>query len=82
MRVDLTQQDIVHALRQMGVRVWIIGQPCDLLTLYRGRWLPLECKSTRRVRKDQAGQNAFVEENGVPRVTSVTEALKAVGVAQ
>jgi Holliday junction resolvase len=83
-RKDASQDAIVNALRKAGVKVWIIGRPCDLLTLYRGKWLPLECKTAKggklRLRKDQAEQAAFCEETGVPYVTNDVEALKAVGV--
>lgn len=78
-RPDNTQAAIVKALRTVGVSVWNIGRPCDLLTYYRGRWLPMECKSTARARKDQAGQTAFIQDYRVPRVTTPEEALQAVG---
>lgn len=79
MRVDLTQDAIVAALRQVGARVWVIGQPCDLLAFYRGRWLPLECKSTKRRDKRQKLQAEFLVDNGVPVVMTPEEALQAIG---
>lgn len=83
-RKDTTQSRIVAALRGAGVRVEIIGQPVDLLTLYRGRWLPMECKTPvkgqYRPRRDQKAQQAFIAETGCPVVTSPEEALAALGV--
>jgi hypothetical protein len=78
MRVDNTQEEIVTALRQAGARVWVIGQPCDLLIRHRGRWLLLECKSTKRRDKRQKLQAEFLMQNDVPVVTSPEEALAAV----
>ncbi len=78
-RADNTQADIVDGLRRVGVRVFVIGRPVDLLTLHRGKWLPIECKSQKRLRADQAEQNELVAECGIPRVTSLDEALRAVG---
>lgn len=77
-RPDSAQEPIVEALREAGVKVWVIGKPCDLLTLYEGRWLPLEVKSdtsSARNRKDQDKQRAFLAETGVSIVTTPTEAL-------
>jgi hypothetical protein len=78
-KIDLNQTEIVSVLRQAGVLVWVMGQPVDLLTLYRGRWLPLELKSrTKRPRRDQEKQNAFLALTGCPVVTTVQGALEAV----
>lgn len=44
-RVDRTQQQIVHRLRQIGVAVEVIGYPVDLMICYRGETFPAECKS-------------------------------------
>ncbi len=65
-------------LRECGVQVWVIGQPCDLLTMCDGRWLPLELKSTKRIRKDQETQNEFLVQTNCPVVRSPLEALTAV----
>ncbi len=61
-KVDSSQGEIVDALRKAGAEVWIIGQPVDLLTYYRGRWLPMEAKppTHKRGRADQAAQEAAV----------------------
>ena len=79
-KVDSTQADIIDALRKAGVRVDIIGRPVDLLTFYRGRWLPVECEGTakKRTRKDQERQKAFIEQTGCPVVKTAEEALNAI----
>jgi hypothetical protein len=81
-KVDSTQPEIVKALRAVGVRVEIISRPVDLLTLYRGRWQPLEVEGTvkKRTRRDQERQKAFIEQTGTPVVKTVQEAYTAVGV--
>jgi hypothetical protein len=77
-RPDGVQDEIVEALRKAGVFVAVIGRPVDLLTYYRGKWLPLELKRTGRPRKDQAAQWAFTGTYGVPVVTTALEALAVV----
>jgi len=78
-RVDATQNDIVSGLRRSGVAVWIISQPCDTLTCWRGIWLPLECKPLKkRSRKDQADQTEFCNTFGVPIVRTYEEAYAAI----
>jgi hypothetical protein len=80
-RPDAAQEPIVEALREAGVEVWIIGKPCDLLTLYAGRWLPLEVKSdtsSARNRKDQEAQKAFLASTGVPIVSTPHDALTVI----
>lgn len=78
-RPDATQAKIVRELRQACVFVWVIGQPCDLLTYYRGRWLPLECKPEKpKKRTDQPDQAKFVTDYAVPVVRSFEEAYAAV----
>lgn len=84
-RADTAQAAIVQALRLAGVQVWVIGWPCDLLTLYQGRWQPLEVKTPtktcrRRARNDQQAQAVFLATTGVPVVMTPREALDAVGV--
>jgi len=85
-KVDSSQQDIVDGLRKMGVRVWIIGWPCDLLLLYWSnlhqtfRLGTMECKTPtktgkRRKRKDQADQDLFLEDTETPVVLSLDEAI-------
>ena len=86
-RVDASQQPIVDALRAAGVQTWVIGFPVDLLTLYRGRWLPLECKTltpTGKVKRAAKGrreaQELFIAVTGCPVVGTPEQALEAVGV--
>lgn len=43
--VDLTQNAIVKALRNVGAYVAIIGLPFDLLVGYEREWWLVECKS-------------------------------------
>jgi hypothetical protein len=77
-KIDTTQREIVNALRKIGAQVWIIKQPCDLLTYYRGRWMPLECKSIKRLRNDQKQQNDFLADTQTPIVRSPEDAIEAV----
>lgn len=80
-RPDTAQEPIVQALRKVGIQVWVIGKPCDLLTLYAGCWLPLEVKSdtsSARNRKDQESQKAFLATTGVQIVKTAQEAIAAV----
>jgi hypothetical protein len=82
-KVDASQGQIVAALRKAGISVWIIGEPCDLLT-YNPRtqlWKPLEVKPTdlhNAHRKDQGRQREFMATYAVPIVKTAQEALKAV----
>lgn len=80
-RPDESQEPIVEALRKVGIKVWVIGRPCDLLTLWAGRWQPLEVKSdtsSARTRKDQEKQKEFLAETGVPVVKTAHEAIEAI----
>ena len=78
-RPDLNASEVVAGLRQAGVHVWCIGSPVDLLTFYRGRFLPLEIKSrVKRPRRDQEKQNAFIALTGCPVVTTALGAIEAV----
>ncbi len=85
-RRDLAEPAIVNALEAAGVRVWR-ELPCDLLTHYRGRWLPLEVKTPtgtgkRRKRSDQAEQDEFIATTGTPVVMTPEQALAVVGAIQ
>lgn len=77
-RSDNTQGEIVAALRKACVSVWVIGRPVDLLTYYRGRWLPLEIKTRSKLRMDQEAQTKLLATYAVPVVRSAQEALDAV----
>lgn len=91
-KTDTAQAQIVRGLEKLGVQVWVIKQPCDLLcryydnALHRWLWQPLEVKTpvgTRnpkaRRRRSQVAQNAFLDSSGTPVVTSLREAAAALG---
>jgi hypothetical protein len=83
-RKDAVQRDIVEALETAGCEVWVIEKPVDLLTLYHGRWMPLECKTPQkngkaRKRNDQPEQAEVITRTRIPIVTTPIEALRAVG---
>ena len=90
-KADSSQREIVKALRDAGVQVWIIGKPCDLLIRYwcnqarRYLWQTLECKSpynkdgSAKKRKDQKEQIEFIQLTGTPIVLNGEQALRAVG---
>jgi hypothetical protein len=80
MRVDDTQREIVNGLRKLGVGVWIVGRPVDLLLFYKRRWQPMEIKTTHYKRPDQAEQNQFCADYEIPRVTNLSEAMQALGI--
>jgi hypothetical protein len=73
-RTDLNQNEIVLGLRKCGVRVDVIGKPVDLLTYYRGRFLPLEIKRTKYKDKRQKAQAEFIQATGCPIVKTFEEA--------
>lgn len=83
-RKDSVQRDIIAALEAAGCEVWVIEKPVDLLTNFRGQWLPLECKTPQkngraRKRNDQPEQTAVIERTRIPVVTTPVEALRAIG---
>lgn len=91
-KIDSTQADIVKGLRKMGVQVWLIGQPCDLLCYYwsnplqRFLWQPLEVKTPQgklkpkaRIDKRQQEQRKFLAETRTPVVLNLSEALACLG---
>ena len=81
-KVDASQALIMAAIRAAGGECWWIREPCDLLVHYRG-WHVLEAKpDTRRKRKDQPAQDAFLKAFSVPVVRTPTEALQAIGAVQ
>lgn len=85
-RKDLSESDIVKALRAAGFQVWD-KLPCDLLTwrIDKG-WLPLEAKTPygkegkRVIDKRQEKQIEFLQVTGCPIVLTPEQALRAVGV--
>ena len=90
-KTDSTQPQIVSGLRAIGVKVWIIHEPCDLLCylwsndLKRFIWRTLEVKPLvgkkpkARIRSDQPEQQEFLRETQTPVVTSFEEARRALG---
>lgn len=74
---DKNEPEIVNALRRVGVFVvQISGKDApDLLTCYRGQWLPLEVKASKHT-PVTAGQIAA----GYPIVRSISEAFQALGI--
>ncbi len=91
-KIDSTQTAIVEGLRQVGVRVWIIRQPCDLLCylwsnpLQRFIWQTLEVKTPYGKRNPKAkmdarqrNQTKFLAETQTPVVTCLEDALIALG---
>lgn len=73
---DAIEASVIAALQAVGVRCWRLGGTgnADVLTLYRGRYLPLEVKSGPRGRLTRnQGDIPW------PVVDSVDEALSAIG---
>jgi hypothetical protein len=46
-RRDLNATEIIDALRQMGVYVYALGRPTDLLVGISGLWFPVEIKAEK-----------------------------------
>jgi hypothetical protein len=75
---DACEPDIVEALERVGVMVWR-KLPCDLLTFYRGLWLPLEIKDPwARPDKRQREQQEFLALTKTPIVRTPESALAVV----
>ena len=79
-KVDLNQQAIVDALRQIGCDVEVIGRPVDLLCGYKGVNLLLECKNPKGKNSLAEGQKRFMAtwRGQVRVVRAVDEAIRAV----
>lgn len=85
---DSAEPAIIQALESIGVHVWRLDEPCDLL-LWRPEWgagkfRMLEVKTGRgkrltvaRDKRQQAQQN-FIASTGTPIVRTPLEALKAI----
>ena len=85
-KVDATQASIVKSLESIGVEVYPIRLPCDLLLHFWCNrhqtfcWQTLEVKSptrkdgSSRVRKDRDTQTAFLLNTHTPTATSFDEA--------
>lgn len=74
---DKNEGPIVEALEAVGVEVWKLSgsNKPDLLTRYKGRWMPLGVKMPK-------GQLTDDEKQGVqwPLVRTVDDAFAAVGI--
>jgi hypothetical protein len=80
---DANQPEIVQALRDIGARVFLIGQPLDLLVGFRGKLILMEIKNPDgedKVSRSQQVTIDLLESVGVhvPVVRSVDEAIEAV----
>lgn len=76
--VDLNQNEIVQALREIGCDVEIIGKPLDLLVGYRKKNFLVEVKRPSMTkRKDQESQRAWIKDwkGQAMVVTSPEEAI-------
>ena len=86
-RRDLAEPDIVDALIAVGAEVWRLTD-IDLLVAFRGRWQPLEVKTSAKEYRTKPATRARQQEHrdraakcgcASPVVTSPEEALRAVG---
>ena len=80
---DANQQKIVQAMRDVGAKVFLIGQPLDLLVAFRGKLTLMEIKNPDgedKVSKSQQVTIDLLESVGVhvPIVRSVDEAIDAI----
>lgn len=82
---DKAEPAIIQALEAHGAEVFVLDKPCDLLTLFRERWQPLEVKSPYtkagkpRKRCDQPEQTETLQRTKIPVVCTPLEALEAIG---
>ncbi len=87
-KIDNTQPGIVKDLEAIGIEVWDIRYPVDLLLRFWCNrhhdycWQPLEIKTPygvrnpkARVDRRQTAQNEFLRETNTPTATSFDEAL-------
>ena len=82
-RIDLTQTEIVVALRRVGAQIIHIREPFDLLVLFRGRLFMMDAKTPRgkrrRIQKEESQK--ILEAAGWPLLypRSADEALAMIG---
>lgn len=80
-RKDANQSRIVKALRDVGVKVYVLNEPVDLLTGFQGVLRAVEVKDGDRIpseRKLKPSQERFMAEfQGCPvfKVENIYEAL-------
>lgn len=85
-RKDANQSRIVKVLRDVGVKVYILNEPVDLLTGFQGVLRAIEIKDGARIpsqRKLKPSQEKFMAEfQGCPifKVENALEALAAHGI--
>lgn len=81
-RSDGNRGPIVEALRDVGVRVYDLGQPTDLATLYRGVARFIEIKSGKKKKFTPAQKKFFQEwaDGPIFRVETVEQALSVHGI--
>jgi len=81
-RSDSNRTEVVRALRAAGIRVYDLGEPVDLLTLFRGVVRLVELKSGSRKRLTPSQENFFREWSDAPlfRVESVEQAFECHGI--
>lgn len=90
-RRDEAERAIVDGLRACGVDVWPIsgeGVP-DLLTFFRGQWLPIEVKHDRprrsltevKARCLTPAQEEIWQRTHFPIVRTLDEAMQAIGIS-
>jgi hypothetical protein len=90
-KVDSTSADLVKALKELRVQVWVIRQPVDLLLRFWCNrhqafcWLPLEVKTPYgvrdpkpRVRKNQQAQTDFLELTDTPVACDLRQAIQGI----
>ena|SRR5450631_3728003 len=91
-KIDAAQSPIVDGLKRMGMFVWFIEHPCDLLVYYfskrrnEKRFQTLEVKTPTRTGKprkryDQQTQDNFLEATNTPVVLTLDEAIAALEAA-
>lgn len=86
---DRTERPIIDGLAAHGIRTWQLDFPCDLLChMPDGTWRVLEVKTPcgkrnpkPKQRSDQPEQSKFLRETNTPVVTSLEDALTALGVS-
>jgi predicted amidohydrolase len=78
---DVSEPDIVQALRSAGARVWQLDRPFDLLVGLRGRFVVLEVKTGKaRTTDAQATELDACQAGGLPVfvVRTPEDAIQAV----
>lgn len=80
-RRDETEAPIVEGLRQCGYQVYLMQRPCDLLVRQRstGVLTILEVNGIKKYRKREEAQLEFIQDWQVPLVSTLEEALRALG---